>query len=480
MRNFLIPSLLFFIVSFSFGQNHITTFDFGQTPQALMLNPSYDMNAQYHITIPILGSHKISAESSGMTAYDLFSKNNIPFIDKIKNTAYQLKSKDYLLVNQKMEIFNIGQRIKRDYYLSYGMYQETDLYSTLPTEMLKLFFEGTSISGKAYAINDFSIQANVLTVYHIGLQTKYSKKTNIGGRLKLYNSPIEVYSSSNKGSIQTNFTDGISHTHHLSDIDIKFKTGGIPIKFTEDDNVATDGDYYLLNVGGKEVNLERKFFVNNLLFGGSKGLGIDLGITHNIKRNLTTAVSINNLGFIFHNKLAQTYGYKGDYTTDALTIEYDPSNSLSYLDQIKESIDKEIPLEISNKGYLSLRPFQAHASIVYALGVNRGNECNYYRNIENSAANKMGVLVYAQYRPGQIIYDANLFYERNFANKVYARVNYTINTYSYTNLGLSVATQLGKFNMFVGINNILSLSNLAKSNNLGIQFGINIVSKKKL
>jgi hypothetical protein len=460
--------LLFtFIVAQSYSQNSIITYDFGSTPQALMLNPSYDMGAQYHLSIPLLGSLKTSIESSGMSAYDLFAKNSIPFQDKIKKTVYQLTTKDFLLINQRMDFFNVGQRLNKDTYLSYGMYLETDLYSTLPVNIIQLFFEGTTFANKQYKLDGFNMQVNLLSVYHIGLQKKLSKKINIGGRLKIYNNAAGVSFVSPKGSFQTDFTNNGEHSHSLTGIDVSIKTSGFPLEFDNDGKYVENKEY-----------IKGTYWLRRLFAGGGLGLGVDLGLTYKIKRNLTLSTSINDLGILFNSKTAQKFSYKGDYTTDAITYEYDSSNPLSYLDTFKEDFDKHIPLEVSDKSFISLRPFQVHSMITYSLGVNRGNKCNYYRNIENSAANKIGAMLYAQYRPEQIIYDANLFYERNFGNFLYARLNYTLNNYSYSNVGLSVATQLGKFNMFVGINNILSLSNLAKSNNIALQFGINIVSKK--
>jgi hypothetical protein len=476
---------LAFLVNLSFGQNNIITYDFGSTPQSLMLNPSYDMGAQYHITIPFIGDHKFIAESSGINAFDLFAKNSIPFQEKVKNTIYALKPNDYLLINQKAHFINVGQRINKDTYLSYGLYFETDLYSALPVEMLRLFFEGTTFLGKKYNLDGFNMQTSLAFVYHIGLQRKLSKKVNIGGRIKLYKSIVEADVRS-KGSFETIKNDG-TYTHNFSNIDFKLRTAGIPLKFDEDNKtvneVYDDMSLPVLNVKGKDVSPKDYYnfgyLANQLFFSGGKGIGVDFGVTYKIRRDLVLSGSLNDFGLMYHSKLAQSFSFKGDYSTEGITFEYDPDEPLNYLERLKKDFDENVPLTISNAGYLSIKPFSLQSMLIYSIGVNRGNKCNYYRTIENSAANKIGTMLYAQYRPGQIIYDAGLFYERNFGNFLYARVNYTLNNYSYNNLGLSVATQLGKFNMFIGVNNILKLGNLAKSNNVAFHFGINIVSKNK-
>ncbi len=52
-----------------------------------------------------------------------------------------------------------------------------------------------------------------------------------------------------------------------------------------------------------------------------------------------------------------------------------------------------------------------------------------------------------------------------------------MNKYSATNIGLAVSADVWKLNLFVGLNNVLGLTNLAKSNSVSAQFGINVMIK---
>ncbi len=144
--------VLFLHVFVASSQNY--NYNFGATPQAAMLNPSYDLKSERHFTIPLIGSIQLTGGISGVTPYDIFADNAVPFQDKVESAVYNLSSNDILQLNQKMEFVNLGYRLDSDTYLSFGLYEEIDFYSTIPIEFLQLFFEGTSFPGKQYSIDN--------------------------------------------------------------------------------------------------------------------------------------------------------------------------------------------------------------------------------------------------------------------------------------------------------------------------------------
>ncbi|HIP47460.1 MAG TPA: hypothetical protein EYG92_00625 [Lutibacter sp.] len=467
-----------------YSQNNIPLFDFANAPQTLLLNPAYDIEAQYHVTIPFFGGNKISIESSGITAYDLFANNSTPFQDKVQNTIYQLTDKDFLLTNQKMELIHIGQRIRKDLYISYGLYEELDLFMSFPVELLKLPFEGTSFSGKNYNIDGFNLQANLMSVYHVGVQRKYSKQLSLGARLKFYNSAFDFSVGSIKGSFKTDINNDNTVTHSLNDFDLAIKSAGLPIKIDSDLKIIRDSNNnILLNDNGTDVTItdfiSRGNILTNTLFSGNKGVGFDLGATYKIKK-ITLAASINDLGFIYNYKLAQTYSYKGDYVKESLAFEYDSSDPISYVDRLVKDITDTNPVNIQDKGYISFRPFQINLFATYAFGGIRNNQCQYLKSAYSyKPIDKIGAHIYTQYRPNNILYEASIFYERKITNGLLTRINYTVNRYSASNLGLAVSGQVGKLNLYAGFNNILALSNLAKANSISAQVGINVLLPNK-
>ena len=55
-----------------------------------------------------------------------------------------------------------------------------------------------------------------------------------------------------------------------------------------------------------------------------------------------------------------------------------------------------------------------------------------------------------------------------------AKATYTVDSYSYSNVGLGLATDIGKFNFYIAADNLLRYGNLAKAKSVSLQLGFNI------
>lgn len=459
------------------GQNY--SYNFGLTPQSAMLNPSYNIETDKHLTIPIIGSNLLNIGMSGITAYDVFADNNVPFQDKVENAVYDLSTNDIFQFNQRMDFINLGYRLNSDAYLSFGLYEEVDVYSTLPVEFMQLFFEGTSFPAKEYTINDFALESDIMTVYHVGLQQNITSDLSVGGRFKLYNVAANLSTRANTGTIQSNQIDGI-HSHSLNNVNMTIQTSGIGLILDEDNKIIRDANGVVIedssgNRRSSNDYLNAGYLGGKLFFSGSKGIGVDLGVTYKLQENIEVAASALDLGFIFNNKQSKSYTYSGSYTTESLAFEFDPDRPSIYVDRLIEELDEYIPLSVDEANYISLRPFHLYASAKYSFGMKRNNVCEYYKNVTYNYASNIGAVLHVQNRPGQMLYDAGVFYERNFEDKIYARINYTVDKFSNNNIGLAVSANFWKMNVYAGMNNVLAISNLAKTNNVMTNFGINIM-----
>ncbi len=473
-------SLLFFLHVFAvLGQNY--NYNFGTTPQAAMLNPSYDIKSEKHFTIPLIGSIQLKGGISGITPYDIFADNAVPFQDKVESAVYNLSSDDILQVNQRMEFANLGYRLDSDTYLSFGLYEEMDFYSTIPIEFLQLFFEGTSFPGKQYSIDNLVVQSDLLTVYHVGLQKNVTSDLSIGGRFKLYNEIASISSKSNSATIQTNLVDNV-YSHGVNNVDFTIQTSGIGLILDEENKIVRDANGIVIednkgNLLSSNDYINAGYIGKKVFFNGSKGIGVDLGVTYNLQENVELAASIFDLGFIYNSKQARSYTYSGDFTTESLAFEYDPDRPLIYVDRLIEELDENLPLSVDKTAYFSLRPFQLYTSLKYSFGMKRNNVCEYYKSVSYNYASSVGAVLHAQNRPDQILYNASVFYERSFKDKVYARVNYSVDKFNYTNLGLAVSANFRKVNIYAGMNNLLGIGNIAKVNNVSASFGLNLMMR---
>jgi len=71
------------------------------------------------------------------------------------------------------------------------------------------------------------------------------------------------------------------------------------------------------------------------------------------------------------------------------------------------------------------------------------------------------------------------YYDRKFRNNFRAKIAYTVDDYSFTNVGLLVSKRFNKFNMFLAADNLFGYLNLAKSQNAALQFGLQFIFNKQ-
>ncbi len=472
--------LLLLQAGFLTAQNSINYYNLAQEPMAIMENPAYDLRVKRHISVPFIGSNNLQFVSSGFTLSSLFADNAIPFTDKIHSVVYGLDKKDFIMTNQKMGLFQMGQRLPNAAYLSYGLYEEWDLYATFPVEFLKIPFEGIAIPDKTYHLDGFNTEASLMMTYHVGVSTKIDKQLRVGGRLKFYNAAMNLSATNWQANYTTHISDN-QMEHAFTGIDVKLLTVGMPVKLDESHRPIkdSDGKYILLAENGDEIYFDtyakKGYWIGQLILGGTKGLGVDLGFTYKMNRNMDFAASITDFGVLFYNRKVQKYHLKGDYISEGIALPDNPNDPTHYTDNLLNGFFDEVPLEVNKNPAIRLRPFQVNAFLTYTFNKGRSNSCNYLVRRNYTYKNKIGALLHAQKRPGQLLYDASVFYQKNIANILQARASYTFSRYNRWNFGLGLSTHVWKVDLFTGINNILGFANLAKANNASFQLGLNVL-----
>jgi len=68
------------------------------------------------------------------------------------------------------------------------------------------------------------------------------------------------------------------------------------------------------------------------------------------------------------------------------------------------------------------------------------------------------------------------FYKRLF-DGLRAKATYTVDSFSYKNIGLGVSTHFKNVNFYILADNLLEFKNLAKAQSVSLQFGFNYIFK---
>jgi len=461
---FLICCFVFFLYTYVLAQNKQFLYGFQDIPQSLLENPGGEVNYTKHIGIPFLSGVYANAGTSNNLISNLFSNDGVAIEDKFQSIIFKLNSKDFISINEQLDIINIGFKLKNDKdYLSFGFYQEFDLISYYPKDLAVLFYQGNTDGNgnidlnQRHDINDAQFKSEIIGVFHIGISRKISKELSIGARAKIYSGGFNVQSLNNSGSISTRLDQDNNYQHLLNDAVVTFRSSGI-------------------------TGTSRKDFITdaakNIFFGGNLGLGLDLGFTYHLRDKMTVLGSILDVGFIAYSKDVTTYKLKGDVEINDIGLINPPTGqTIDYWDVIGDDIYPQIPVNTLQSAYVSFKSPKINTALQYRFG-------KHYRQATCSSAsyspqrgyqNEVGLQIYTIFRPKQPQLATTLFYSRSVTDFLKAKITYTADSHSFSNIGLGFSAQIGKFNMYANADNLLGYNDIYNTKKIAFVFGMNLI-----
>ncbi|QWX82952.1 hypothetical protein H0I23_10815 [Cellulophaga sp. HaHaR_3_176] len=472
----LIVSLFLFNTALS-AQNKQLLYDFEEVPQSLLLNPGMTTSYKWHSSVPLLGGFSFQVGNTGATPTDLFLDDGVLYDTKFREkVVYGMDNKDELSGNIQVEILNGGFRGKNsDNYYSFGIYTEIEGIGYYPQDIVTLAYEGNAnLINEKFDFNDIKLRGEAVNVFHFGVNKKVSRDLTLGVRAKLYSSLFNVTSTSNRGYFTT--TEGDNNLIRNTIVaDIELQTSGVyDLKdIIEDDNISNGPAI-------SEILSKRAFL------GGNLGVGFDLGFTYHLNEQTKITGSLLDIGFIYHNKDVRTYSLKGSASVEGL--EYILPRDLGVVGQdqwqsLVDDIRDMVPYEVTSENYLTFRPTKLNASIRHDFGdeIDSRQDCNCSTRpggskITKAYKNSVGGHLYAINRPRGPQTALTAFYQHRFGNVMSVKTTYTVDKFSYTNIGLGASIQAGPVNMYIMADNLIGYANITDSHYSSLQFGLNIIS----
>ena len=456
--------LTLFVATNLVAQNKQLLYNFTDIPQSLMTNPGADVKYKWYAGVPFLSGISMNVGSTGFSAYDLFANDGVDFTTKLRSVLSKTTHNDVLSLNQQIELFSGGFRIGTEdnrSYLSFGLYQEFDFLSYVPQDIATLAIDGNKdYMGKRFNLADLSVKADLLSVFHIGIHKKIQENLIVGARAKIYSSIFNASSVDNAGYIYTN-TSTDSYYEQIVYSNLQLNTSGIA-QYT---NSNTTGNI------GADVK-------KGILLGGNLGLGLDLGLTYYPKSNVQFTASVIDLGYISHTKDVKNYTYKGFYNYKGLVPHFNNENAAqaNYQD-----FKNAIVLDTLHTKYTTWRPTKFNASAQYSFEEERvvDGSCN-CEGTDPSIFYKstVGAQLFAMTTPKSPLFALTTFYKRNFSKSFQMKATYTVDSFSFTNVGLGMSTKVGPVHFYVLADNLLSYSDVSKANSLSFQLGLNLIFKE--
>lgn len=458
--------LFFLVTCLSFAQNKQILYGFSEIPQSLLQNPGGEATNNWYFGLPLLSHIHVQTGSSGVSFYDLFAADGIDFNVKFKNTIDNLKSTDFVTANQQIELFSggfaFGSSFNKNQYISFGLYQEFDFISYFPKDYSDLIYEGNQNNiNRIFDASDLSLSAELISVWHVGYNKKVNDNFTFGVRGKIYSSIINANSTNNNGSLVTR-TGENNFFNHIFNLDLELQTSGYTT--TGEEDRFTPDDYK-----------------KRLLLGGNLGLGFDIGFTKKITDQWTFDTSLLDIGFITHKKDVENYKVEGVYEfegVDPIFFESDEGETADDLwSSIEEDFEDLFKVDSTQTKYTTWRPAKLNASLNYAFGKKKEKTCKCIKD-ESKYLNAIGMQLYAIARPKQPQLALTTYYYRRLFNGLSAKATYTIDTYSFKNIGLGVYANLGGLNFYVMADNFLEYQNIYNAQGVSLQLGFNYIFNK--
>ena len=449
--------IIIFLVSLScLSQNKQILYNFTSIPQSMMSNPGADVKYNWFVGIPLLSGFSANVGSSSFSAYDLFADNGVDFNAKLRNVVFSTSRNDKVSINEQLEIFSGGFKLgdwQDNAYISFGMYQELDILAYMPKDMAILALDGNkNYIGKIFDLGDLNMKGELLSVFHIGYHKKVNEKLILGARGKIYSSIFNATSTHNSGYFYTVPTTTTMYEQAIL-ADVTLYTSGL--------------SNYINNYSGNaKSDIMKKTFL-----GGNLGLGFDLGLTYYPRKNIQFTASIIDVGFIKHTKELESYSYKGYYKYVGLTPDFITGNS----GNISRDVQNAIPLDTVHAKYTTWRPVKLNSSIQYSFGDGRNSECNCQGNEEIGYTNSVGAQLFVMSAPRAPLMALTTYYRRQIFSSLQAKATYTIDSFSYKNIGLGLSATIGKVNFYILADNLLEYADVSKANSLSFQMGLNII-----
>lgn len=459
-----ITALVFFFVSLCcFSQNKEVLYNFTPQPQSLLLNPGADVKFKWFFGVPLLSGVSVNAGSTGFDAYSLFANDGLDFNAKVRNVIASVDRNDYLTANQQLEVFTGGLRIggeESKTYLTFGMYQELDLFAYVPKDPAVLAVYGNKdYIGKKFNLSDLSAKGELLSVFHVGFNKEINKKLILGVRGKIYSSIYNATSVDNSGYFYTfQGTDLIYNQEIQSDIQL---------------NTSGAAKYLDENYEGDWETDVRKDIPKKAFLGGNLGLGMDVGLTYYPKENLQLTASLVDLGFINHSKDVVNYTLKGNYSFKGVLTNFNEDGTI---DDAYEDFKEAIPMDTIYNKYTTWRPVKFYSSFQYSFEEERPTDCNCLADDDSWYRSAVGAQLFAMTTPRDPMLALTVYYRRRILQGLQMKATYTMDSYSYSNIGLGLTTKIGMFNLYAMANNLLSLDDVSKANALTFQIGINVIA----
>lgn len=352
-------------------------------------------------------------------------------------------------IEQQSELFQLGFRIKKKTFISFGVYQGLQTGVRLPVDLLRLAQEGTTsayFQNNPISLDNIDLNIQSYVAYHMGFGREINKKLTVGGRVKLINGLVGTNTEYARGKIYWD-SDSVRVTS-----DLRYNTAGFARL-----------DQSLGIFGGDSVrNLATGFNVNEWFpTSGNTGLAFDFGFTYKPIKKLVLSFSATDLGSINWTQSLRSYvSEENEFTYEGGQITVGDESGDGPFDGITDSLLSGLNIqEEAGKAFTTRMNSRYIVSASYELLPNTFVGGIYSRNLYFNES-----------------FDAfTAFAQFKIWNILFLRGNYTVSQGTFDNLGGALAVKVGPLQIYTVADNLLALNNQGNVSSLNVRVGANLL-----
>lgn len=455
MKHFKLFILSILLVGNVQAQKNFTLYPMQSIPQSNMLNPASVPDCKWHIGIPALNSTYLQYSNGGFNLNKFFGAvepiNADSTVLNLNKMLDILSKKNYISVKFEQSWLQGGFKFL-NHYFHFSMIEKAGIQVSLPKDLFRFVIDGNGGSNLGETFS-FGPKANAIHYreYAIGYSYKLPMNLRIGGRIKYLKGYNVLDTRSSTLDITTNPND---FSYNLQ-ANVRINAASTYADFfTSDSNRA---------------NLGPKNFFNSR----NNGMGLDLGVTWQFNEKLTLSASLLDLGYIHWNQNVSnivsknpnaSFHFNGIHTSSS-----DTNDLNQYIQNLGDTLEKVFGLENRHEQFNTALSTEFFLGAQYMLTKRIRTGALFYGDFYNKRFYP-GLTLNMQYKLARSL-------SFNFTNTMYNR--------SFFNIGLGCSLNVGPWQVYSVMDNLLAPIALSSLKTFSWRFGSNLtfgrerVNKKK-
>jgi hypothetical protein len=422
--------------------------------QTREMNPAkHGLESGYYVSLPLLSSMDVSANTNNWNFNDLVHKGaglqKDSMIWDFENLLKTFDQKNYLRESASLTFAEYGWKKKQNFFaLSISEHETAEPFFEKPLAEF-LYYGNEPLIGTTFKSGDFGLMAQHYRQFAFTYSRQNSRKlsTGITGKLLFGMAGIA--------------TKGIG-------FETVMPASGDQINFKGSGDLYLSGPVEIVQSqpNGYDLQFSNSFKTGKYLLNfGNPGLAVDLGLTYKVLKKLELSVSLIDLGFInWRNNLSSltedgNFAYEGIQLNAPGKIPPTASSFQPLLDNLKDSIVKAFPLELTSKRFSTLLPAKLYL----------GGEYTVIKNV--SIAALASIRMFKKQLYGSYTASVNAVLGKSLT----LTAAYTYFESTPNNLGLGLSYKFRGLQLYAATDNVVSPFYPNQASYLNLRVGINLL-----